>query len=180
MTNCKVFKIDTFFFSDFLNAHSTIFFFKKKIRLVHALGYQSKTNPYFGATVGRVCNRIGNGRFDLNGKHIEVDRNFNGTHQLHGGTIGFDKFNWNAHRVGTKVIMTHVNPDGFQGYPGDVLAQVTYELHSDGSFSGKYTATTSKPTPINLTNHSYFNLAGHVSESNQLKFTSKSRFSNKF
>lgn len=60
--------------------------------------------------------------------------------------------------------MTHVNPDGFQGYPGTVLAQVTYELLPDNTFSGKYTAMVSKPTPINLTNHSYFNLAGHVSD----------------
>lgn len=133
----------------------TIFGFQTK-------GYRSKTNPYFGATVGRVCNRIGNGRFDLNGQHIQVDRNFNGVHQLHGGTIGFDKFNWSAHLFETKVVMSHLNPDGFQGYPGYVLAQVTYELFPDGKFSGIYTATTSKPTPINLTNHSYFNLAGHV------------------
>lgn len=64
--------------------------------------------------------------------------------------------------------MTHVNPDGYQGYEGTVMAQVTYELHSDNTFSGKYTATVSKPTPINLTNHSYFNLAGHVRNNLQL------------
>ncbi|XP_031630270.1 aldose 1-epimerase [Contarinia nasturtii] len=124
-------------------------------------GYRSKSNPYFGATVGRVCNRIGFGQFNLNGKHFEVDKNLNGMHQLHGGTVGFDKFNWQAYQSNSKVVMTHVNPDGYQGYEGTVMAQVTYELHPDNTFSGKYTATVSKPTPINLTNHSYFNLAGH-------------------
>lgn len=124
-------------------------------------GYRSKTNPYFGAAIGRVCNRVGNGKFDLNGQHYEVDKNFNGVHQLHGGTIGFDKFNWQAYQSESKVVMSHVNPDGFQGYPGTVLVQVTYELFPDNTFSGKFTATVSKPTPINLTNHSYFNLAGH-------------------
>lgn len=85
-------------------------------------------------------------------------------HQLHGGTIGFDKFNWSAFQIDSKVVMTHVNPDGFQGYPGYVLVQATYELLPDNTFKGKYTATVSKPTPISLTNHSYFNLAGHVSK----------------
>lgn len=62
-----------------------------------------------------------------------------------------------------QVIMTHVNPDGFQGFPGEVEATVTFELKSDNEFSVKYKATSSKPTPINLSNHAYFNLAGHVS-----------------
>lgn len=85
-------------------------------------------------------------------------------HQLHGGTVGFDKFNWSAHQSDSKVVMTHINPNGFQGYPGSVMAQVTYELLPDNTFKGKYTATVSQPTPINMTNHAYFNLAGHVSE----------------
>lgn len=125
------------------------------------LGYRSAPNPYFGASVGRVCNRIGNGQFTLNGKTYELDKN-RGQFQLHGGTVGFDKFNWNAYRSGSKVIMTHVNPDKFQGYPGTVLVNVTYELLPNDTFSGTFSATVSKPTPINLTNHSYFNLAGHV------------------
>lgn len=125
-------------------------------------GYQSSDNPYFGASIGRVCNRIGNGKFDIDGIHYEVDRNFNDKHQLHGGRIGFDKFNWQAYHSGNKVIMTHINPDGFQGFPGAVFVQATYELLPDNTFTGKYTASVSKPTPINLTNHTYFNLAGHV------------------
>lgn len=100
--------------------------------------------------------------FNINGKHYEVNRNFNGKHQLHGGRVGFDKFNWEAQRLENKLILTHVNPDGFQGYPGTVFAQATFELLPDNTFSGKYTAAVSKSTPINLTNHSYLNLAGHV------------------
>lgn len=125
-------------------------------------GYLSSANPYFGASIGRVCNRIGDGKFFLNGIRYEVDKNLNGKHQLHGGSVGFSKFNWYAHRSGNKVVMTHVDPDNFQGYPGTVIASVTYELLPDNTFRGIYKAVSSKPTPINLTNHSYFNLAGHV------------------
>lgn len=142
-------------------ASSLIRFFPN-LYFIQSTGYQSKSNPYFGATIGRVCNRVGYGQFNLNGKHYEVDKNFNGLHQLHGGTIGFDKFNWTAYQCDTKVVMTHVNPDGFQGYPGHVMVQATFELLRDNTFKCKLTATVSKPTPINLTNHSYFNLAGHV------------------
>lgn len=161
---------------DELEGSNHKFYIENSYLIVHnfffccILGYRSKPNPYFGASIGRVCNRVGNGQFDLNGQHFEVDKNFNGVHQLHGGTIGFDKFNWQAQQFETKVIMTHVNPAGFQGYPGIVMAQVTYELFPDGSFSGKYTATVSKSTPINLTNHSYFNLAGHVSTCTKIIF----------
>lgn len=75
----------------------------------------SPRNPHIGSSIGRVCNRIGFGKFDIDGEHYEVDKNFNHTHQLHGGTIGFDKFNWQAQKFDTKVVMTHVNPDKFQG-----------------------------------------------------------------
>lgn len=119
-------------------------------------------NPYFGASIGRVCNRIGHGRFNMDGTSYQVNRNLDDRHQLHGGQVGFDKFNWQAHQFENKLIMTHVNPDGFQGYPGTVFAQVTYEFLSDNTFTGTYTAAVSKPTPVNLTNHTYFNLAGHV------------------
>jgi len=123
-------------------------------------GYLTSTNPYFGATIGRVCNRIGQAKFSLNGKEYQLAKN-NGDASLHGGFIGFDKFNWSAFINGTKVIMTHVSDDGFEGYPGTVLASVTFELTEDNEFKVSFAATTSKPTPINLTNHSYFNLAGH-------------------
>ncbi|XP_065072974.1 galactose mutarotase [Ochlerotatus camptorhynchus] len=124
-------------------------------------GYQGANNPYFGATVGRVANRIGGGRFTIDGVVYEVTKNYEGRHQLHGGKIGFDKFNWTTHVDGTVVTLSHTNMDGHEGYPGTVLASVTYELKNDNRFVFKYQAVSSKPTPINLTNHSYFNLAGH-------------------
>lgn len=113
--------------------------------------------------MGRVCNRIKDGQFTLNGVTYQLTKNVENVTHLHGGTIGYDKMNWTAFRDGARVIMTHVDPDKFQGYPGTVIATVTFELKSDNVFFIEFTATTSKPTPINLTNHSYFNLAGHVS-----------------
>lgn len=86
----------------------------------------------------------------------------NGIHHLHGGVTGFNKFNWMAIRRDSTVVMTHVNPDDFEGYPGTVLVTVTFEMKSDNTFSVLFNAVSSEPTPINLTNHSYFNLAGHV------------------
>lgn len=125
-------------------------------------GYQGANNPYFGATVGRVANRIGGGRFTIDGAVYEVTKNYEGRHQLHGGKIGFDKFNWTSHVDGTVVTLSHTNMDGHEGYPGTVLTSITYELKNDNRFVFKFQAVSSKPTPINLTNHSYFNLAGHV------------------
>ncbi|XP_062706812.1 galactose mutarotase-like [Aedes albopictus] len=125
------------------------------------LGYRGANNPYFGATVGRVANRIGEGRFTIDGVVYEVTKNWEGRHQLHGGKIGFDKFNWTSHVEGTVVTLSHTNKDGHEGYPGTVLASVTYELKNDNRLMVKFRAVSNKPTPINLTNHSYFNLAGH-------------------
>jgi len=123
-------------------------------------GYLTSTNPYFGATIGRVCNRIGQAKFTLNGKEYHLAKN-NGENTLHGGFIGFDKFNWSAFINGDKVVMSHVSDDGFEGYDGTVLASVTFQLTESDELKVSFTAVTSKPTPINLTNHSYFNLAGH-------------------
>uniref|UniRef100_A0A1I8PV53 Aldose 1-epimerase n=1 Tax=Stomoxys calcitrans TaxID=35570 RepID=A0A1I8PV53_STOCA len=126
-------------------------------------GYQTPTNPYFGATVGRVCNRIGNGRFMLNGKEIQVARNFNNKHQLHGGFIGFDKVHWQVvghHKDG--ITLQHHSPDGHEGYPGEVTATVKIALTEDNCVHLQMQAETTKATAVNMTNHSYFNLAGHV------------------
>jgi len=125
-------------------------------------GYLNSTNPYFGATIGRVCNRIGKAKFTLNGKQYTLAKN-NGENMLHGGFIGFDKFNWTALINDNKVIMSHVSEDGYEGFPGTVVTSVTFQLTDDNEFKISFTATTSKPTPVNLTNHSYFNLAGHGS-----------------
>lgn len=125
-------------------------------------GYRKSNNPYFGALVGRVANRIANGAFSLNGKEYNVAKNWNNKHHLHGGIIGFDKFNFSYHVDENVVYLSHFSPGGYEGYPGDMIVTVKCELRGDNSIAMEYQATTTKPTPINLTNHSYFNLAGHV------------------
>ncbi|XP_070496494.1 galactose mutarotase [Chironomus tepperi] len=124
-------------------------------------GYRKSNNPYFGALIGRVANRIARGQFVLNGEIVNVARNWNNKHSLHGGVIGFDKFNFNHYVKGNAVYLTHLSPDYYEGYPGAVLLTVKCELLSDNSLSMSFKATTTRPTAINLTNHSYFNLAGH-------------------
>lgn len=128
-------------------------------------GYRKSNNPYFGALVGRVANRIAKGEFILNGNVVKVAKNWNNKHHLHGGLIGFDKFNFNHYVEGNIVYLSHLSPDGYEGYPGDLLVTVKCELRSDNSIEMEYQATSTKPTAVNLTNHSYFNLAGHVRNS---------------
>lgn len=111
--------------------------------------------------MGRVANRIANGEFELGGEKHVLAKNFLGKHSLHGGIIGFDKFNWDSFVEGTTVYLTHVSPDEYEGYPGTVLVTAECKLSDDNSFSMNLTAVSSKPTIINLSNHSYFNLAGH-------------------
>lgn len=125
-------------------------------------------NPYFGATVGRVANRTAKGHFTLGNKEYKLSIN-NGENHLHGGTNGFDKKMWESHVEGKRVTFSYVSRDGEEGYPGEVLAQVTYELTPDNQLLIEYQATTTKPTPINMTNHSYFNLSGHQNADKQLK-----------
>jgi aldose 1-epimerase len=132
------------------------------------LGYDSlagylRSSPYFGALVGRYGNRIAHGRFTLDGETYHLDTN-NGPNALHGGLRGFDKVVWSAapftrdSEVG--VVLSHTSPDGDQGYPGTLQARVTYTLRTSNEMVIDYQATTDKATPLNLTNHSYFNLAG--------------------
>lgn len=111
--------------------------------------------------MGRVANRIANGEFKLGQQNFSLAKNFLGKHNLHGGIIGFDKFNWDSHVDGNTVYLTHVSPDGYEGFPGTVLVTVASTLNNENSFSMKISAVSSKPTPINMSNHSYFNLAGH-------------------
>ncbi len=121
------------------------------------------SHPYFGATVGRVANRIAKGTFTLDGKTYKLAVN-NGPNSLHGGLKGFDKAVWNvAEASGRSVKLTYLSKDGEEGYPGNLSVAVTYTLTPDNALQIDGSATTDAPTPVNLTNHSYFNLAGPAS-----------------
>lgn len=123
-------------------------------------GYLGSSNPYFGCIVGRVANRIGKGMFHLEGEEYNVTLN-RGTYHLHGGKKGFDKVLWESHVEGNKVTFSYLSKCGEEGYPGHVLVQAMYQLSSDNKLILDMSAISTKPTPINLTNHTYFNLAGH-------------------
>jgi aldose 1-epimerase len=122
-----------------------------------------KGHPYFGATTGRYANRIAKGQFKIDGKVYNVPVN-NGPNSLHGGLKGFDKVIWKATEGsninGPSVTFEYTSPDGEEGYPGTLTVAVTYTLTNDNELRIDYKATTDKATVINLTNHSYWNLAG--------------------
>ena len=119
-----------------------------------------KGHPYFGCTVGRVANRIAKGQFTLDGRTFSLAVN-NGPNHLHGGLVGFDKVVWKAEILaGATVKFTHLSCDGDEGYPGNLRVAVVMQLTDVGELVIDYTAETDKATPVNLTNHSYFNLAG--------------------
>ncbi|OWF55426.1 aldose 1-epimerase-like [Mizuhopecten yessoensis] len=121
-------------------------------------GYLTRS-PYFGAVCGRVANRIAGGKFSLDGQEFQLPVN-NGLNCLHGGVKGFDKVIWDTTVDGDRLFLRYVSADNEEGFPGEVTTTVSYRLSDDNVFSIEYTATTTKATPINLTNHSYFNLAG--------------------
>jgi len=119
-------------------------------------------HPFFGGTIGRYANRIANGRFALEGNEYQLAIN-NPPHSLHGGKIGFDRRAWKAealdHPAGAAVRFTYLSPDGEESYPGNLQVTVTYTLTEADELKLEYRAETDQATPINLTNHSYFNLA---------------------
>lgn len=121
-------------------------------------GYEKNPGPYFGALIGRYANRIGNGEFKLDGHTYTLPKNDHGN-TLHGGTRGFDKVVWKAAEIPGGIELTHVSPNGDQGFPGTLTAVVKYTL-SGSVLHIDYSATTDKDTVVNLTNHSYWNLSG--------------------
>lgn len=128
------------------------------------LGFESldgylKPHPFFGALVGRYANRIAKGVFKLNNTEYKLAQNNNGNH-IHGGPRGFDKRVWKARERGDELELTYLSKDGEEGYPGNLTVTVTYRLTEDNELRISYAATTDKDTILNLTNHSYFNLAG--------------------
>lgn len=124
-------------------------------------GYlQQPPPPYFGALIGRYGNRIANGKFSLNGTEYTLAKN-DGENHLHGGARGFDKRVWKAKEAsGQSLELSYLSKDGEEGYPGNLSTTVIYTLTDNNEIKIDYAATTDKDTVVNLTNHSYFNLAG--------------------
>lgn len=134
------------------------------------LGYKSAADylakpQYFGVTVGRYANRIAKGQFSLDGKTYSLAAN-DGPNHLHGGAKGFDKVLWQIDSVKSgspaSVVLSYTSPDGEEGYPGTLKTIATYSLSDTNELTIDYRATTDKPTIVNITNHSYFNLAGEA------------------
>ncbi len=120
-------------------------------------------HPYFGCIAGRYANRIARGQFNLKGEKYQLATN-NGPHHLHGGNKGFDKRVWDAKehagQDSVSLVLNLTSPDGEEGYPGNLEVRATYTLDNDDALTISYRAVTDQATPVNLTNHSYFNLKG--------------------
>lgn len=125
--------------------------------------YAEATEPYFGATIGRVGNRIAKGKFTLNGEEYTIPTN-NNENALHGGNKGFQYVVWNADKPNdSTLVLTYTSPHMEEGFPGNLDVKVTYSLTSDQVLKMEYEATTDEATPVNLTNHAFFNLNGEGS-----------------
>jgi aldose 1-epimerase len=143
--------------------------------------YQTRPS-YLGATIGRVANRIAGSQFKLDEKVYHLNANNGHIHHLHGGPLGFDKLIWQSRALpstpdGTAVEFSLLSPDGDEHYPGNLQVTVTYTLTAAGVLRIEYLATTDRPTPVSLTNHTFFNLAGtgdilgHQLEINAARYT---------
>ncbi len=128
---------------------------------LNSLDDYRRHSPCFGATVGRVANRLSFGAFELDGVRHDVDRNVNGVHTLHGGSNGLAVQNWQIADSGADfVVLEILSPDGEMGFPGNLAVLCRYSLSAEGSMNVVLTAKTDAPTPCNLVHHSYFNLEG--------------------
>lgn len=128
-----------------------------------AKGFKGATEPYFGATIGRVGNRIAKGTFKVDGKEYHVPLN-NGVNSLHGGKKGFQDVVWDVTQPDAKtLVFTYHSPDGEEGFPGNLDVTVTYSVDDNQNLKMDYAAATDKKTPVNLTNHAFFNLNGEGS-----------------
>ncbi len=140
---------------------------KKGVKSSIVLGFDSLSGylakpPYFGALIGRYGNRIANGKFKIGDSTYTLATN-NGKNHLHGGLKGFDKQVWDAKWNGKGMLtLSYTSKDGEEGYPGNLKVTVVYSLSNNNELTIEYNAETDKPTPVNLTNHSYFNLTGSV------------------
>ncbi|XP_003399008.4 galactose mutarotase [Bombus terrestris] len=134
-------------------------------------GYSNPiTNPFIGCILGRCANRIKNGHITIRGRDYELTKNdFNGKHHLHGGTNGFGRKVWDSYITGCSVIMSYLSQDGEEGYPGAVLTTIKFKLTPENKLDICMRATTSKPTIVNLSHGSMFNLAGHDSGESELR-----------
>jgi aldose 1-epimerase len=122
-------------------------------------GYRQKKNPYFGALIGRYANRIHHGTFKIDDKTYTLDLNDRGN-SLHGGVKGFDKVIWTVNSVNdSSLALSYSSHDGEEGYPGNLNVKVVYTLTSENGLAIDYTALSDMRTPVNLTNHAYFNLS---------------------
>jgi aldose 1-epimerase len=124
----------------------------------------AEPQPFLGSVVGRFANRIAGGRFAIDGVQYKLARNDHGIHHLHGGEGGFYKVVWQAEPFvkgdSAGLVLTYMSADGEEGYPGNLAVKVIYSLNQSGELRLEYTAQTDKPTPVNLTNHAYWNLTG--------------------
>ncbi len=138
-----------------------------------------QATPYFGAAIGRFANRIKDGKFTLDGNEYTLAQN-NGPNALHGGLRGFDKVVWDTEILADEnaIRMTYVSADGEEGFPGEVKTVMTYTLTEANELKIDYAAETTKATPYNITNHTYFNLAGHAAgyHGNQILTINADRF----
>jgi aldose 1-epimerase len=134
-----------------------------------ALGFSNleqykASHPYFGATIGRVANRIAGSKFELNGKVYQLASN-HGPNHLHGGLKGYDKVVWTPEVQDDSLVLRYLSPDGEEGYPGNLNITVEYSFTDENELVIEYKGRSDKDTPVNLTNHSYFNLDGEGSDS---------------